>query len=99
MLAWAPYLTLLLVLGPVVAGLAWTLLPAFDHLPAIGRDGFGLAPWRELLATPGLSRSVALTLASAALAVEAIAWLQQGKMPVRALQSMPRGSWDATAAL
>ena len=64
MLAWAPYLTLLLVLGPVVAGLAWTLLPAFDHLPAIGRDGFGLAPWRELLATPGLSRSVALTLAS-----------------------------------
>ena len=38
-------------------------------------------------------------LASAALAVEAIAWLQKGEMPVRPLQSMPRGSWNTSTAL
>jgi carbamoyl-phosphate synthase large subunit len=33
-------------------------------------------------------------LASARAAVEGIAWLQQGELPVRPLQSMARGSWS-----
>ncbi len=34
----APYLVMLLLTGPVLAGLAGTLLPAFSYLPALGGD-------------------------------------------------------------
>lgn len=57
---------LLLVLLPTAAGLAGTVLPAFGWLPALGREGFSLEPWRALLATPGLGRAVLLTLGSGA---------------------------------
>ena len=56
-LALAPALTLALMLGPLAAGLGGTLLPAFGYLPALGGDGFSLAPWRALLAEPGLARA------------------------------------------
>ena len=64
LLAYLPAATLLLFLTPVAAGLLGTLLPAFGWLPALGGDQFGLAPWRELLAAPGLAQSVRLSLAS-----------------------------------
>ena len=59
-----PAVTLGLFLLPVAAGLVGTLLPAFGWLPALGGERFGLAPWRALLAEPGLAQSVRLSLAS-----------------------------------
>jgi len=52
------------VLLPVLAGLAGTLMPAFGHFPALGAQGWSLDPWRRLLAEPGLGVSVRLTLVS-----------------------------------
>lgn len=57
----APALTLALMLGPVLAGLAGTLLPAFGYLPVVGGKTFGLEPWRRLLDTPGLAGAVVLS--------------------------------------
>jgi len=62
MLRAAPWVTTALLLGPILAGLFGTLLPAFGWLPALGGNGFSLDPWRALLATPGLGRAVALSL-------------------------------------
>lgn len=53
-----PALTLLAMLGPVVAGLAGTVLPAFGHMPSIGAQGPSLAPFAALLAWPGLGAAV-----------------------------------------
>jgi putative thiamine transport system permease protein len=53
-----PALTLLVMLGPVVAGLAGTILPALGHMPAIGAHGPNLAPFAALLAWPGLGAAV-----------------------------------------
>jgi len=61
LLRWVPALTLLLLLGPVVAGLIGTVLPAFGYLPALGGDSFRLEPWRALFASPGLRESVRLS--------------------------------------
>ena len=63
-----PALTLAIFLLPVGAGLIGTWLPAFGYLPALGGESFGLAPWRELLAAPGLGASIRLTLTSGFLA-------------------------------
>ncbi len=56
----APWITLALFIGPILAGLAGTLLPAFGFLPALGGDRFSLQPWQDLLAAPGL-RAASLT--------------------------------------
>ncbi len=69
MLRWVPALTLLLFLGPVAAGLVGTWLPAFGILPALGGTEFTLAPWRRLLAEPGLAASLRLTLTTGFAAV------------------------------
>jgi putative thiamine transport system permease protein len=61
-LRWVPRLTLAILIGPVVAGLLGTLLPAFGYFPALGGTDFGMQPWRELIAAPGLAKSVALSL-------------------------------------
>ncbi|MGS4944795.1 ABC transporter permease [Meridianimarinicoccus sp. RP-17] len=53
-----PALTLVAMLGPVAAGLAGTLLPAFGHMPAIGAHGPSLAPFAAVLAWPGLGAAV-----------------------------------------
>ena len=63
-----PLLTLLLFLGPIGAGLIGTWLPAFGYLPSLGHDALTLAPWRQLLAYPGLEGSLRLTLVSGFLA-------------------------------
>lgn len=59
---WAPGLTLVLFLGPIATGLLGTLLPAFGWLPALGGRAFSLAPWRDLLAAPGLATALRVTL-------------------------------------
>lgn len=61
-LAHAPAFTLFLLLAPIAAGLIGTLLPAFGWLPVVGATEFSLAPWRALLAEPGLWHSLGLTL-------------------------------------
>jgi putative thiamine transport system permease protein len=60
-LRWVPAVTLLLLLGPVVAGLLGTVLPAFGYLPALGRATFSLEPWRALFAAPGVAESIRLS--------------------------------------
>lgn len=60
----APWLTVGLFLGPVFAGTLGTLLPAFGWLPVLGGDTLSLAPWRALLAEPGLERALLATLVS-----------------------------------
>lgn len=56
----APALTVLVMLGPVAAGLLATLLPAFGVLPGLADASPGLAPWRRLLAMPGWAQGVGL---------------------------------------
>lgn len=63
-----PALTLLVMLGPVLAGLVGTVLPAFGHLPAAGLRGPTLAPFADLLAWAGLPRAVFLSLFTGVLA-------------------------------
>lgn len=62
MLRFAPALTLFVLLGPIVAGLAGTLGPAFGWMPALGGASFSLAPWRALFAHPGFGGALGLTL-------------------------------------
>ena len=70
-----PPLTLAVLAGPVLAGLAGTLLPAFGYLPALGGEALTLDPFRQLLAQPGIWHSALLSLtagvatAAAALAI------------------------------
>lgn len=61
-LGFAPYLTLALFLGPVAAGLVFTLLPSFGYLPALGETQIGVRIFARLFDQPGLASSVALTL-------------------------------------
>ncbi len=63
-----PALTLALFLLPIGAGLLGTWLPAVGYLPALGGTAPSLDPWRALFATPGLPRSLGLTLVSGLLA-------------------------------
>ncbi len=64
MLRLAPPLTILVLIGPVVAGLVGVALPAFGYLPVLGGESFGLAPFADLAATAGLGRSILLSLAA-----------------------------------
>jgi putative thiamine transport system permease protein len=57
-------LAIALLAGPIVFGLAGTLLPAFGYMPALGGDEFTLAPARQLFAEPGILMSSMLSLAS-----------------------------------
>ena len=64
MLPWAPALVIGVLLVPVAAGLAGVLAPAFGWFPALGGEALSLAPWRELVAWPGLAASARLSLAT-----------------------------------
>jgi putative thiamine transport system permease protein len=55
-------LTVLLLAGPVLAGLAGTALPAFGYLPVLGFETLSLEPFHKLFAETGLKRSVSLSL-------------------------------------
>jgi len=67
LLRYLPAITLLVFLGPVVAGLAGTLLPAFGYLPVLGGEQVSLEPWRRLADAPGIATAVRLTLTSGVL--------------------------------
>jgi putative thiamine transport system permease protein len=54
----APTLTVLVMLGPVAAGLLATVLPAFGILPGLQAAEPGLDAWRRLLAMPGLGQGM-----------------------------------------
>ena len=68
LLRFVPTLTLALFLAPVGAGLIGTWLPAFGYFPALGETAFGLQPWRDLLASPGLTTSLRLSVTAGLLA-------------------------------
>ena len=68
LLPWAPSLTLALLVGPVAAGLAGVLLPAFGWFPPLGGHGLSLAPWQALREWPGLWPSVRLSVVTGLLA-------------------------------
>lgn len=61
---WAafPPLTLVLMLGPVIAGLAGTLFPAFGYLPALGGQVFSLDPFRALFSEAVVLPAVLLSI-------------------------------------
>ncbi|PVB60229.1 ABC transporter permease subunit [Labrenzia sp. 011] len=56
----ATVLVTTLLAGPVLAGLAGTVLPAFGYLPVLGHDSFSIEPFRKLVSMPGLTTSAAL---------------------------------------
>jgi putative thiamine transport system permease protein len=58
----APYVVILLLTGPVLAGLAGTILPAFSYLPALGGDALSLQAFRAVFAEPNIARSMLLSL-------------------------------------
>ena len=61
-LAWAPVITLIVMLGPVAIGLAGTLGPALGWFPVLGEYGFGLEAFEALGSWPGFSRAVSLSV-------------------------------------
>lgn len=61
-LPFLPLMTLMVMLGPVLAGLWGTIGPAFGHLPGAGLNGPNLDAFRALLDWPGLARAVTLSL-------------------------------------
>ncbi|MDE0852008.1 ABC transporter permease subunit [Yoonia sp.] len=63
-----PAITLLAMLGPVLAGLYGTVLPAFGHLPAAGQIGPNLNAFRALFDWPGLPDAVRLSLTTGIIA-------------------------------
>ena len=58
----APLLALAVFVVPVLAGLAFTILPAFGYLPALGGNSFSFEPFRSLAATPGIWASLRLSI-------------------------------------
>lgn len=63
-----PALTLLLMLGPVAAGLWGVVLPAFGHLPAAGLTGPSLEPAMMLATTSGIAAATRLSVTTGFLA-------------------------------
>jgi len=61
-LAWAPVITLVVMLGPVALGLVGTLGPAFGWFPGLGEYGLGFEAFEALGAWPGVSRAVTLSV-------------------------------------
>lgn len=57
-----PPLTVAILAGPILAGLAGTILPAFGYLPALGGARLTTDAFASLFAMPGIARSAALSL-------------------------------------
>lgn len=57
-----PVLAIGLLTAPVAFGLAGTILPAFGFLPALGGDGFSLAPLMALAGEPAIVSSALMSL-------------------------------------
>ncbi len=74
MLRLLPAAAFLVLIGPVLAGLAGAVVPALGYLPVLGGDALSLEPFRDLLAMPGLARSCLLSLC-AGLVTTAVSFL------------------------
>ncbi len=59
-----PFITVLLFLVPVAAGLVCTWLPAFGYLPVVGAENLSLSYFVELWEYPGFTASLAVSLIS-----------------------------------
>ncbi|WP_084176890.1 ABC transporter permease subunit [Labrenzia sp. DG1229] len=57
----ATVLVTILLAGPVLAGLAGTILPAFGYLPVLGFRTFSIEPFRALFNMPGIQISILLS--------------------------------------
>lgn len=62
MIRLAPVLAVLVMIGPVAAGLVGTVLPALGWLPVLGGETVSLDTFRTLLTEPGLGTSLWLSL-------------------------------------
>lgn len=61
--AFAPSLTIAVLLGPIAAGLFGTIIPAFGGMRFDGSGGeISLEPWRQMWAEPGLVQASWLSL-------------------------------------
>jgi putative thiamine transport system permease protein len=82
------------MLGPVAAGLLGALGPAFGWMPALGGHAPTLQVMRDLLAWPGLGRSVLLSVgvgfAATALSLAAVVLIVAGWRGARAFGAMER---------
>lgn len=58
----APPLTLAILLGPLVFGLAGTALPALGYLPELGGEQFTTAHFSALAEVPGILRSAVISI-------------------------------------
>ena len=89
-----PAVTLLVMLGPVIAGLYGTVLPAFGHLPAAGLIGPTITPFTDLFDWAGLPRAVMLSLGvgmgATVIALTIVALLTAGWSGTRAFQFLER---------
>ena len=54
----APALTIAILVGPVIAGIADIVFPAFGYAPLLGMHGFTLDAFARVLAEPGIGTSV-----------------------------------------
>lgn len=57
----APLAAILVVTGPVLAGLSDIFGPAFGHVPSFGHHGFSLEPFHMVFSTPGIWKSIWLS--------------------------------------
>lgn len=69
MLRLAPWLILVVLVGPVVVGVAVGIPPAFGYLPVLGGSHWSLVIWSQLWSTPGIGRSVAISFSTGLLTV------------------------------
>ncbi|WP_422040223.1 ABC transporter permease [Roseibium sp.] len=87
-------IVVILLAGPVLAGLAGTILPAFGYLPVLGYTSLSLAPLHSLLEMPGLSRSVLLSfgtgLAASLLSLAIVLVFTAGWAGTRTFQRVTR---------
>ncbi len=89
-----PLLTVLVMLGPVLAGLWGTILPAFGHFPVAGLTGPNLGGFQSLFDWPGLPRSVLLSVftgfASTLIALSIVMLVTAGWSGTKAFQTLER---------
>lgn len=59
-----PPVTLVILTGPLLFGLAGTIMPAFGYLPGLGGAGFTFDHFLDLTRVPGMARSVSTSIAA-----------------------------------
>ena len=93
-IAWLPALTQAALLGPVLAGLVGTVLPALGYLPAAGQRSVGFGPFMDLFAWPGFLRamwlSVSTGLLATTLSLAIVTLITAGWMGTRAFRALER---------